>query len=177
MLIMLAQIALAISLVAVVLQVAGLEIMEPLYRNSTVLSSDTALVISFLFAFASGAATVMLRVQRSKSRRTKDRFTFPSELHAEWTNHLDELSIPWRYHNEGLCVGGHRMQIRIGEQTMCAVVLNISELSDRAIAKAAGRGCRYPKAILGNYPRRQDGAVGWFQNAPDASWEPIPVSA
>lgn len=177
MLILLAQIALAIALVAVVLQLAGVEIMAPLYPNSTVLSSDTALVISYLFAFASGTATVMLRVQRSKIRRTKMGFTFPSELHAQWTNHLDELGIQWRYHSEGLCVGGHRMQIRIGEQTLCAVVLNIGELSDWAAAKADARGCHYPQAILGNYPLRKDGAVGWFQNAPDAPWEPIPVNA
>ena len=148
MLILLAQLVLVVSLAAIVLQHAGVEIMELLYRNSTVLSSDTALFISFLFALASGAAAVMLRVQRSKSRRTKDGFTFPSELHAEWTNHLDELGIPRRYHNEGLCAGGHHMQMQIGEQTMCAVVLNINELSDRATAKAAARGCRYPKAIL-----------------------------
>lgn len=176
MLILLAQLALAISLVAFVLQLAGVEIMEPLYRNSAVLSSDTALIISCLLAFASGAATVMLRMQRSKNRRTREGFVFPSELHAQWTTHLGELGIPWRYRNEPVCAGGHHMQIKIGEQTLCAVVLNTGELSDRVAAKAA-RGCRNPKAILGNYPRRPDGAVGWFQNTPDSPWEPIPVNA
>ena len=175
MLILLAQLMLVVSLAAIVLQHAGVEILQPFY--SAIFGPETGLIIAYLFTLASAAATAMLRMQRSRRRRTKMGFTFPSELHAQWTTHLDDLGIPWRYHNEPLCAGGHHMQIQIGEQTLCAVVLNTSKLSERVAAKVSASGCRSAKAILGNYPQLKDGAVGWFQNEPDAPWRPIPVSA
>ena len=173
MLILLAQLSLVISITAVLLQHLGVAVLQPLYPDH--FGSDAGLVIGYLFVLASTGTTGLLMAQRSRRRRTKQGFTFPSELHARWTTHLDNLSIPWRYHNESLCSGGHHMQIQLGGQSLCALVFNVSELNRRTTRKISRSNCQRPKAILGNYPRKQKGAVGWFQMAPGEPWQPIPT--
>ena len=174
MLILLAQLSLAISVAAVLLQHIGVDVLRPLHPDH--FGSDTGLVIGYLFVLASAGATGLLMSQRSRRRRTKQGFTFPSELHAQWTTHLDSLGIPWRYHREPLCLGNHHMQIELGNQRLCTLVLNVSDLDKRTTRKIARSNCRRPKAILGNYPRKQTGAVGWFQVSPDEPWQPIPTT-
>ena len=174
MLILIAQLSLVISIAAVLLQHLGVDVLRSIHPDH--FGSDTGLLTGYLFVLASAGATGLLMAQRSRRRRTKQGFVFPSHLHAQWTTHLDTLGIPWRYRQEPLCLGGHHMQIDIGGQRLCTLVLNISALNERTTRKISRSHCQRPKAILGNYPRRQKGAVGWFQPAPGEPWQAIPIT-